>query len=359
MLYVVKMGWKEMGDTSRIDEVLSHALREVPHITIDTLTAFIDLCSRTKECMEERKILFAVALAKGGVNHGYGRVISYLSQHETCLDGYVGAVLVDGADELFTKKLGRQMVFIANRAGCIFPGKPLVEATVSLYNFTIQANVHGLSLIDAYKKSSRGLVEKLMAYDGKKRLGIKRVLALHASSRRTSNSLLLWEMVKSRLENAVEVEEISLRNGTLVDCRGCSYETCLHFGEKGDCFYGGLIVEDVYPAIRRCDAIVLICPNYNDSVGANIMAFFNRLTALFRTDWETFASKAIYGLIVSGYSGGDIVAEQIIDALNCNKNFILPSHFALMETANDPKSILRCDGIEERAALMAKRIREA
>lgn len=88
-----------------------------------------------------------------------------------------------------------------------------------------------------------------------------------------------------------------------------------------------------------------------------MMAFFNRLTALFRTDWETFASKAIYGLIVSGYSGGDIVAEQIIDALNCNKNFILPGHFALMETANDPKSILLCEGIEERAALMAQRIR--
>lgn len=28
MLYVVKMGWKEMADTSRIDEVLSHALKK-------------------------------------------------------------------------------------------------------------------------------------------------------------------------------------------------------------------------------------------------------------------------------------------------------------------------------------------
>ena len=52
MLYVVKMGWKEMADTSRIDEVLSHALKEVSHITIDSLTAFMDLCSRTKEHME-------------------------------------------------------------------------------------------------------------------------------------------------------------------------------------------------------------------------------------------------------------------------------------------------------------------
>lgn len=103
MLYVVKMGWKEMADTSRIDEVLSHALKEVSHITIDSLTAFMDLCSRTKEHMGDRKILFVLHLAKGGVNFGYARVISYLSQHVTCLEGYVGAVLVDGADELFTK----------------------------------------------------------------------------------------------------------------------------------------------------------------------------------------------------------------------------------------------------------------
>ncbi len=38
-------------------------------------------------------------------------------------------------------------------------------------------------------------------------------------------------------------EEISLRNGTVVDCSGCPYETCLHFGEKGDCLYGGVMVE--------------------------------------------------------------------------------------------------------------------
>lgn len=53
-----------MADTSRIDEVLSHALKEVSHITIDSLTAFMDLCSRTKEHMGDRKILFVLHLAK-------------------------------------------------------------------------------------------------------------------------------------------------------------------------------------------------------------------------------------------------------------------------------------------------------
>ena len=116
------------------------------------------------------------------------------------------------------------------------------------------------------------------------------------------------------------------------------------------------MVEEGYPAIRESDTLVFCCPNYNDAVSANLMAFFNRMTALYRTDFREFAKKRIFALVVSGYSGGDIVAEQVIDALNCNKRFLLPPHFALMETANDPGSILQNQGLEERAAEMAERI---
>ncbi len=70
----------------------------------------------------------------------------------------------------------------------------------------------------------------------------------------------------------------------------------------------------MYPAIIKCDSLVMICPNYNDAVSANITAFINRLTAVFRT--HDFSRKKIYALVISGYSGGDIVAEQIIGAMN-------------------------------------------
>ena len=114
------------------------------------------------------------------------------------------------------------------------------------------------------------------------------------------------------------------------------------------------MVEKVYPAIARGDILVLICPNYNDSVSANIMAFINRLTALFRTN--DFSRKRFYALVVSGYSGGDIVAQQVIGAINMNKNFILPAKFALMATANNPGSVLEIDDIDEQAAEFAQRI---
>ena len=47
---------------------------------------------------------------------------------------------------------------------------------------------------------------------------------------------------------------------------------CLHYGEQGECFYGGVMVQEVYPAIREADAVVLLCPNYNDALSANLTA---------------------------------------------------------------------------------------
>ena len=100
--------------------------------------------------------------------------------------------------------------------------------------------------------------------------------------------------------------------------------------------------------------LVLICPNYNDALSANLTAFINRLTSLFRSN--DFSSKKVYAIIVSGYSGGDIIAEQIIGALNFNKSFILPADFAILETANDPKSILSVEDIAEKARKFALHI---
>ena len=131
---------------------------------------------------------------------------------------------------------------------------------------------------------------------------------------------------------------------------------CLHFGEQGSCFYGGVMVEDVYPAVREADAIVMLCPNYNDALSANLTAFINRLTSLFRT--TRFYDKALFAVVVSGYSGSDIVAEQLIAALNMNKTFYQPGQFAMMETANNAGAAMQLPGIEERMNAFAERIRE-
>lgn len=301
------------------------------------------------------RFLFCVEIDESGINLDSCRLMKYLCRNEGCLQDSAGGVVIDGCGELFTKELGRRLVFLANAAGAAFPGKPLVEATGSLTNFDTLARNWSTDRVGAYAKNCGILIQKVMAFEMNCE-NDSRILAIHASNRRTSNSLALWTETADRLRGLRGVEEISIRNGEVWDCRGCKYEACLHFGENAECFYGGVMVEKVYPAILRSDVLVLVCPNYNDSVSANIMAFINRLTALFRTN--DFSRKRIYAIIVSGYSGGDIVAQQIISAINMNKNFTLPPEFALIETANGPGDAMRLEGIEERIDNFAKRILE-
>lgn len=113
-------------------------------------------------------------------------------------------------------------------------------------------------------------------------------------------------------------------------------------------------MQEVFPAVEECDALVLLCPNYNDSIAANLMAVINRLTALYRQ--MSFYNKALFGVVVSGNSGNDTVARQLLGALNINKGFRLPPEFVLMEIANDPGSIKRVQDIRERARIFAERI---
>ena len=113
-------------------------------------------------------------------------------------------------------------------------------------------------------------------------------------------------------------------------------------------------MEEVYPALEECNGLVLLCPNYNDALGANLTAFINRLTALFRK--KPFADKCLFSLIVSGYSGGDILEQQLIGSLNMNKSFILPGNFAMSETANQPGSILEILDIHKKTSDFAAHI---
>ncbi len=348
MLTVIKPFCNEFKRESRMDQVLSQVLhgREVEYILTTEELA--------KRDMKGRKILFAVCLSEAGINLEYYRMLEYFRKAPDCLEGAAAAVIVDGSGELYTKALARRLVFSANRAGCTFPGKPLVEATGSLRNFDVMSKILGTDALGAYEKQVENLVNKLLAFAMPEKKEKKKILVIHASSRKTSNSLLLWEKVKEGFDREHDIEEITLRNGSVQDCRGCKYETCLHFGEQGGCFYGGVMTEKVYPAIVDCDALVMICPNYNDAVSANITAFINRLTSVFRV--HDFSKKEVYALVISGYSGGDIVAEQVIGAMNFNKNFVLPGNFAIVETANDPKSILAVDGLDEKAKNLAHRI---
>lgn len=298
------------------------------------------------------RLLFVISLDEAGMNLEYTRMLAKIRLCPQLFEGAVGGVIVDGVHEIYTKSTARDLVFAANQAGCAFPGKSLVEATGSLQNFRIQARNRGVDWTEAYRLAVKELAENICSYRAP-RYDKPNLLVLHASHFHTSNTWTFWEMVKPGLAG-VEVKEISLRNGKIFDCTGCPYKMCMHFSEKGSCYYGGSMVEEVYPAIQECSGLLLLCPNYNDAVSANIAAFINRLTSLFRK--KPFYEKYMFGIVVSGYSGGDIVASQLISGLNMNKAFLLPPRFAVLETANEPGSIREIPGIEERASHFAAHI---
>ena len=330
----------------RLSGILSHALADREGRTI-----------RTAEELDLRpgdRVLFALALDGAGQNLEYYRMLSRLRREPDLLEGCTAALIVDGPGELYTKSTAGELALAADMAGCALIGRPLVEGTGSLANFQVQAQVQGATLMGAYEGAVRDLVERLEGpgFPKKERPSL---LALHASSHHTSNTMALWGRVRAELEDACDIREIGLRNGTLADCSGCPYTMCLHFGERGDCFYGGVMSTEVYPAVREADALILLCPNYNDALSANLTAFINRLTALFRQ--TRFYDKAVFALIVSGYSGGDILARQVIAAMNMNKSFYLPPRFALMETANFPGQAMALTGIVERLEDFARNIR--
>lgn len=333
------------GPAPRLDDVLSHALAGRSVREVSTAEELSDLAGR--------RLLFALDLGQWGVNPAWGPMLERLRREPGLLEGAVAGLVVDAQSELYTKAAARELAFAANRCGCTFVGKPLVEGTASLSNFQVLARLGGTDLPGAYRASARDLAARVVDFVPKRHRR-PRLLVLHASSHKTSNTMALWERIRQRLEPRCDITEVGLRNGVLVDCSGCPYQMCLHFGERGSCFYGGVMVEEVYPALRQADALVLLCPNYNDAVSANLTACINRLTALFRT--TRFDDKAVYGIVVSGYSGGDIVAEQLLGALCMNKAFYLPPRFVMTETANDASTAVHLPGIEERLEAFARQM---
>jgi multimeric flavodoxin WrbA len=298
-------------------------------------------------------VLFALGLSEHGMDADVIRLIAALRQSPELMQGSTGGILIDGAGELYTKQTADMLALAANLAGCRFPGKPLVEATGSLDNWNVQSLRRGVSLLGAYRQAARELVERLVRFVPLKKERPK-VLLLHASDRTTSNTLQIGMRISEKIAPYCDIHEISMINGAIFDCRGCSYKTCAHFARQNSCFYGGVITSDVYPAINDCDALLLLCPNYNDSVSANILAFINRLTSV--VVYNSLYEKQLFSVIVSGYSGSDIIAQQVIGALCLNKTFALPPRFCLMQTANNPGEAMQTEGIEERIDAFASQM---
>jgi multimeric flavodoxin WrbA len=293
-----------------------------------------------------KKIIICAEISPGGLCIPLYEILEELqSRGRSSLKGSSAILLIHSSSELYTKSTASFIIFLLNQLGCRFPGHPAIEATGSLSNFSTWRNIKEASLEDICIELCTVLGERFAAY-GPIPVKKPKILALHSSLKETSNTLALWNMVKSDLPGC-SVRELHVENGKILDCKGCSYKTCKHYSMNNSCFYGGVMVEEILPAIEESDAVLWLCPNYNDAISANLSAVINRMTALYRK--TPFYNKTLFSIIVSGNSGSDSVAKQLLGALCVNKGFNLPPYFSFMATANDPGTICNISGIESAA----------
>lgn len=301
--------------------------------------------------LNNKALLFAVELDEAGYCLEIMQVISQLYKSgSAALAGSKAALLIHSPNEFNTKSAAADMIFQLNQLGCMFMGHPMVEAVGDLSNFKTWQKTMSLTLLEICIEQSALLGQRLIDFTPPFHHN-RYIVALHSSSSSTSNTLALWNMIRGNLSNCV-IEELHVENGTVMDCKGCSFKTCLHYSKQTSCFYGGAVVEEIYPAVEKADAVVWICPNYNDSVAANISAVINRLTALYRK--VSFHDKAMYAVVVSGNSGSDSVAMQLLNSLCINKGFYLPPYFCISATANDPMAIMDVADIQRKSKSFAE-----
>jgi len=343
MIYLVVPG--KISDS--FAEVVKIATENYQLTVIKTIQNFpVDL--------QNKKIVFAVELDECGFNIPLFEIFLKLKERgDDSLLGSRAVIIIRSSSELFTKSTAQKIIFLTNQMGCRFPGHPVVEATFNLNNFLTWQKTFNLSLIEIYQKQAKELV-KILFEENLKIINRPKMLVLHSSFFKTSNTLTLWKMVKENL-NGEDIRELHVENGTVIDCRGCSYKTCIHYSEEKSCFYGGIMVKEIFPAIEEADCIIWLCPNYNDAISAKLMAVINRMTVLYKR--VKFGNKTIFSIVVSGNSGSDCVIKQLIGALNINKGFRLPPYFALNAIANDPGFVKGIPGIDKRVKKFAEDIR--
>lgn len=335
-LYVISPN-EEIGKT--LENMIKYSTKGIETKHIYEVTKDINL--------KNKKLLF---VAKAS-NIGYDiPIINFLwalyKMDPNAFEGSTGAIFVSSVDEEGTKRLAQDIIYIANNMGCAFIGHPLVEATSSFKNFLTWQKTLDMSLEEICYTLSERLIQRLIN-DKAVQISKGKILVLYSMPHSTSNTLDLWHMVANKI-SSFEIKEVQIESGKIIDCKGCPYTICRHFGKNNGCFYGGGVMsKDVLPAIEEADAVVWLCPNYNDALSANLTAVINRITALYRR--ITFYNKSIFAVIVSGNSGSDSVARQVIGALNINKGFRLPPYFSIRTIANDPKVIFSVENIKKRS----------
>ncbi|HHT21226.1 MAG TPA: NAD(P)H-dependent oxidoreductase [Tissierellia bacterium] len=294
---------------------------------------------------EGEKVVFGLSLDEyGRDDHIYQR----LKDDPEAFRSGVGSVLITSSSDLYTKEAAKEIIHLLNGRGMEFPGHSVIEAIQDLKNMRKWARNLETDRLSALLAQARQAGQRLAAYTPTK---VKKLLVLHANSRPDrSNTMQLFREVEHHLK--IDYLAIEILDEHIRDCAGCSYKTCGYYSSIQSCHFGGLFTDRILQQIDQAGALLLLAPNYNDALSAKMMAVVNRLSVLYRRG--PFYDKYVFALVVSGNSGSDSVARQIIGAYHINKGFRLPARFYQQAIANDPGEILQDRSLQTKTGQFAR-----
>ena len=209
-----------------------------------------EVLSRLEGPLTGRRLLFVVSLDEGGVNRGFYDLLAHLRTHPNCLDRCVGSVLVDAPGDLYTKAAGRDLVLAANLAGCAFVGRPLVEGTGDLRNFTVQARNAGCSLEAAYHLATADLVERVLMDNGYVQTAKSYILYREERSRAREMNTRLMKTYEDLTFQSAKDNDIKRENANIDG--DTPMGTMLKYGSEGaKHFYESYVLNPAHSEAHR------------------------------------------------------------------------------------------------------------
>src|SRR5690606_32302052 len=185
--------------SSFLKRMIDFATENIDYKTLDDFNHMPDL--------RNKKIIFAVELPITGMSNNLNSFfINLFERGMDSLKGSEAIVLIHSNYQLYTKTAAQNIIFQSNLLGCRFPGRPLVEATGNLDNFNALVNIYNLPNEEICYKLCRELGNRFIN-DNILPIENPKIAVIHASNWNTSNTLLLWQMVKDHLkhENILEI----------------------------------------------------------------------------------------------------------------------------------------------------------
>lgn len=308
------------------------------------------------KCIQTDALIFVCDLNEIGRDEGIDQLVK--AWRSQSLRGKTIGLICRTQNDWHTKTYARIMALIMNDLGAAVLGKALVEILPDYDNFSAWKKSSHMSLEEIAMSRISDLIQRMADFTHKKDEKPK-ILVIHSCSEKTSNTLALWRLVEASIQKKapqVEIQERYLARGSVTDCIGCDYKVCIGEAQKLNCVVGGQFVDEIMPSLEWANAVVWLCPNYNDTISADLIAVINRMSGFYRT--RDLSHKSVYAVIVSGNSGTDAVANQLLGSLSLNKGYMLPPQFCLSEIASDPLSVLGKRGVQEKAEAFAGNILE-